>query len=202
MLCLPHSICYDDPSLQRLLRAVEDAPTLTTLLLAAWQVARVLPVQFVEAVLTVRARQLTAWLPCVRESAAQLGLCLASAHEPVWPDPLASARWTVPAGVCHPAGGTVGCGTGGAAASVEQRGGAGPGLCLGRVRTLCHGGALAGLVLWRCGPCARRMGGGANRWPPCLGAALGGTRHGGSGTRATARAAGGGACRLALGSGG
>jgi len=64
MLCLPHSICYDDPSLQRLLRAVEDAPTLTTLLLAAWQVARVLTVQLVEAVLTARARQPTAWPPC------------------------------------------------------------------------------------------------------------------------------------------
>ena len=64
MLCLPNSIRYDDPAMQRLLRAVEDAPTLTTLILAAWQVARGLTVQFVEAVLTERARQPTAWPPC------------------------------------------------------------------------------------------------------------------------------------------
>ena len=64
MLCLHHSIRYDDPSLQRLLRAVADDPTLTTLILAAWQVARVLTVQLVEAVLTERARQPTAWPPC------------------------------------------------------------------------------------------------------------------------------------------
>ena len=64
MLCLHNSIRHDEPSLQRRLRAVEDAPTLTTLLLAAWQVARVLPVQLVEAVLTERARQPIAWPPC------------------------------------------------------------------------------------------------------------------------------------------
>lgn len=64
MLCLPHSICYDDPSLQQLLRAVEDAPTLTTLILAAWQVARVLPVQLVEAVRTVRVCQLPGLPAC------------------------------------------------------------------------------------------------------------------------------------------
>ena len=64
MLCLHHSIRHDDPSLQRLLRAVEDAPTLTTLILAAWQVVCVLTVQLSEAVRTARARQPTAWLPC------------------------------------------------------------------------------------------------------------------------------------------
>lgn len=63
MLCLHNSIRHDDPSLQRLLRAIEDAPTLTTLILAAWQVARVLTVQLVEAVLTERARQPTVWPP-------------------------------------------------------------------------------------------------------------------------------------------
>ena len=64
MLCLHDSICYDAPSLQRLLRAVEDAHALSALLLAAWQVARVLTVHLVEAALAERARQPTAWPPC------------------------------------------------------------------------------------------------------------------------------------------
>ena len=64
MLCLPDSIRPNDPSVQRLLRAVEDAPSLPALILAAWQVARVLVVHLVEAVLAERARQPTAWPPC------------------------------------------------------------------------------------------------------------------------------------------
>ena len=73
MLCLHDSICYDAPSLQRLLRAVEDAHALSALLLAAWQVARVLTVHLVEAVLAERARQPTAWppLPRVRQAPAE-----------------------------------------------------------------------------------------------------------------------------------
>ena len=64
MLCLNDSIRYDDPSLQRLLSAVEDAHTLTALILAAWQVARVLAVHIVEAVLAARARPRLSWPPC------------------------------------------------------------------------------------------------------------------------------------------
>ena len=64
MLCLHDSIRDDDPSVQCLLRAVEDAPSLTALILATWQVARVLAVHLVETVLAERARQPTAWPPC------------------------------------------------------------------------------------------------------------------------------------------
>ena len=64
MLCLPDSIRDDDPSLQGLLRAVEDAPSLTALILATWQVARVLAVHLIEAVLAERAHQPTVWPPC------------------------------------------------------------------------------------------------------------------------------------------
>jgi hypothetical protein len=64
MLCLHDSIRDDDPDMQRLLRAVEDAPALPVLILAAWQVARVLAVHLVEAVLAERARRPTAWPPC------------------------------------------------------------------------------------------------------------------------------------------
>jgi hypothetical protein len=64
MLCLYDSIRDDDPSLQRLLHAVEDAASLTGLILAAWQVARVLTVHLVEAVLAERASQPTTWPPC------------------------------------------------------------------------------------------------------------------------------------------
>lgn len=64
MLCLHDSIRDDDPSMQCLLRAVEDAPSLTALILATWQIARVLAVHLIEAVLAERARQPTAWPPC------------------------------------------------------------------------------------------------------------------------------------------
>jgi hypothetical protein len=64
MLCLHDSIRDDDPSLQFLLRAVEDAPSLTALILATWQVARVLAVHLIEAVLAERAYQPTVWPPC------------------------------------------------------------------------------------------------------------------------------------------
>jgi hypothetical protein len=64
MLYLPNSICHAEPSVQRLLRMMEDARSLTALILAAWQVARVLAVRLVEDVLTERARQPTAWPAC------------------------------------------------------------------------------------------------------------------------------------------
>jgi hypothetical protein len=64
MLCLYDSIRHDDPALQRLLRAVEDATSLTAVILAAWQVARVLTVHLVEAVLAERARHPLAWPRC------------------------------------------------------------------------------------------------------------------------------------------
>ena len=64
MLYLHDSIRDDDPDVQRLLRAVEDAPSLPALMLAAWQVARALTVHLVEAVLAERARWPTAWPPC------------------------------------------------------------------------------------------------------------------------------------------
>jgi hypothetical protein len=64
MLCLPDSIREDDPSLPWLLRTVEDAPSLTALLLATWQVARVLAVHLFAAVLAERVRQPTPWPPC------------------------------------------------------------------------------------------------------------------------------------------
>ena len=64
MLCLHDSIRHDDPTVQCLLRAVEHAHSLTALILAAWQVARVLTVHLVEAVLAERARRPLFWPPC------------------------------------------------------------------------------------------------------------------------------------------
>lgn len=64
MLCLPDIIRDDDPSVQRLLRAVDHAPALTALIRAAWQVARVLAGHMVEAVLAERARRPPAWPAC------------------------------------------------------------------------------------------------------------------------------------------
>ena len=56
MLCLHDTIHDDDPAVQRLLSAVEDAHSLTALILAAWQVARVLTIHLVEAVLAERSQ--------------------------------------------------------------------------------------------------------------------------------------------------
>jgi len=64
MLCLHDSIRHNDPAVQRLLSAVEDAHSLPAFILAAWQVARVLTVHLVEAVLAERARHPTLWPRC------------------------------------------------------------------------------------------------------------------------------------------
>jgi hypothetical protein len=64
MLCLLDSIRYDDPSVQRLLSAVEEARTLTELLLAVWPLARAVAVHVVESVLTERALSPTFWPRC------------------------------------------------------------------------------------------------------------------------------------------
>ena len=61
MRCLHDSIRHNDPAVHRLLRAVEDAHSLSAFILAAWQVARVLTVHLVEAVLAERARHPTRW---------------------------------------------------------------------------------------------------------------------------------------------
>ena len=64
MLCLLDSIRQDEPAVQRLLRAVEEAHTLTEILLAVWPLARVLTIQLVEAVLAERALRPTFWPRC------------------------------------------------------------------------------------------------------------------------------------------
>jgi hypothetical protein len=64
MLCLYDSIRYDDPSVQRLLRVVDEAHTLTELILAVWALARILSLHLVEAVLAERARRPTSWPRC------------------------------------------------------------------------------------------------------------------------------------------
>jgi hypothetical protein len=64
MLCLTDSIRHDDPSVQCLVSAVEEAVTLTELLVAAWQLARVLVIHIVEDVLAERACRPTRWPAC------------------------------------------------------------------------------------------------------------------------------------------
>jgi hypothetical protein len=64
MLCLSDSIRHDDPAVQQLLRPIEEAHTLTQLILAVWPLARVLALHIVESVLTERAQRPIAWPPC------------------------------------------------------------------------------------------------------------------------------------------
>ena len=64
MLCLTDIIRDHEPSLQPLLRAIAETPTLTAMLVAAWPLARVLALQVVAAVLKERAGRPTSWPPC------------------------------------------------------------------------------------------------------------------------------------------
>jgi hypothetical protein len=64
MLCLRDSIRDDEPSVQCLVSAVEEAVTLTALIVAAWQLARVLVIHLVEDVLAERACGPTRWPAC------------------------------------------------------------------------------------------------------------------------------------------
>ena len=64
MSCLRDSICQIDPSLQELVEAIENASTLTLLVLSAWHLVRVLAVKIVEEVLTERAQRPTQWADC------------------------------------------------------------------------------------------------------------------------------------------
>src|SRR5215510_7410299 len=64
MLCLMDSIRQDEPAVQRWLHAVDEAHTLTEIILAVWPLARVLAMHIVEAVLAERARSPTCWPRC------------------------------------------------------------------------------------------------------------------------------------------
>lgn len=64
MLCLMDSIRQDEPAVQRLLHAVDEAHTLTEIILAVWPLARVLAMHSVEAVLAERALSPTFWPRC------------------------------------------------------------------------------------------------------------------------------------------
>lgn len=64
MLCLSDSIRHDDPGVQRLLHAVDQAQTLPQLSLAVWPLARVLAIHIIESVLAERALSPTFWPRC------------------------------------------------------------------------------------------------------------------------------------------
>jgi hypothetical protein len=92
MLCLQHSRRDEDPFVQALRRAVEDAPSLTALLLATWQAARVLVIHLIEAVLAEGAHQPTVRHMRSRHPAGgalgcDFGRAAASAHQRCTPIP-------------------------------------------------------------------------------------------------------------------
>lgn len=62
MLC--QTLRQSDPSLQAMIQAVEEAPKLIQIILAAWQLARVVAVQIVKEVLARRAQEPTPWPNC------------------------------------------------------------------------------------------------------------------------------------------
>ena len=64
MLCLSDSIRHDDPAGQQVLSTIEEAQTLTQLILAVWPFARVLALHIVEYVLAERAQRPRPWPPC------------------------------------------------------------------------------------------------------------------------------------------
>src|SRR5258706_11122133 len=115
---------------------------------------------------------------------------------------MASPCRTVSPWVRYSTGGTLGCRPGGAAASADQRGDPGPRLCLGRLCAVCHGGAVAGLVLWRRGQSPRGVVLGASGWPAGHGAPPGGRGCPRQGGCADTRAAHGRVDRFTVGAGG
>ena len=66
MSCFRASISQVDRSLEEQVLAIENAPSLAVMLLAAWQLARLLAVSVVEEVLTERAQRPTQWPKCER----------------------------------------------------------------------------------------------------------------------------------------
>ena len=66
MSCLRESIRQVDSSLQEMVTAVENAPTLMALMLIAWQLARAVAVKLVEEELAKRAQRATQWPKCER----------------------------------------------------------------------------------------------------------------------------------------
>ena len=66
MLCLSDSIRHDDLSVQQLLKPIEEAQTLTQLILAVRSLARVLALHLLEYVLAECVQQPTTWPPCPR----------------------------------------------------------------------------------------------------------------------------------------
>ncbi len=64
MSCLRESIRRMDGDLPELLAAVENAPTLAAMMLAAWHLGRAIAVAVVEDVLNERAQRPTEWPPC------------------------------------------------------------------------------------------------------------------------------------------
>jgi len=66
MSCLRDSIRQIDPSLQELIEAIENASTLTLLVLSAWRLARVLAVKVVEESLSEQAQRPTQWPNCTK----------------------------------------------------------------------------------------------------------------------------------------
>jgi hypothetical protein len=66
MLCLTNTLRQTDPAWHELVDAVEQAPALALMLLAAWRLARTLTIRLVESVLAQRAQQPTRWPACPR----------------------------------------------------------------------------------------------------------------------------------------
>jgi len=64
MSCLRDSIRQIDPSFQELIEAIENASSLTLLVLSAWHLARMLAIKLVVEVLTERAQRPTQWPNC------------------------------------------------------------------------------------------------------------------------------------------
>ena len=64
MPCLRNSIRQIHPSLQELVEAIENASTLTLLILSTWRLARMLALKLVVEVLTERGQSPTQWPDC------------------------------------------------------------------------------------------------------------------------------------------
>ncbi len=64
MLCLGDSIRHDHPAMQPYLTAIEQAQSLSELVVATWALAQYISVEVIESVLTQRAQSPTSWPNC------------------------------------------------------------------------------------------------------------------------------------------
>jgi hypothetical protein len=172
MLCLRDSLRQDAPAVQRWLHAVDDAHTLTAILLAVWPLARVLARHSVEAVLAERALSPTLWPRCPTWGAFLRSTGFVKRQVLSLLGPICGRRrGRGPQGGAPPPVAPLAAARGGRPYQRPSCSAPVSGLCAGRLWAVCDGGDGAAVVKRGVGQCSGRVGGGPSRGAAGHGAA-------------------------------